>query len=385
MTVRLYGRDVGNGSLATVTRGFRQAFEAAGLLEGVVALDRRGGSEEDEEPAGALARDGVFTGNLNGVRLMQQGARHEHHWVQVTPNSTYVPKDLLMAALQLPNPHLISCSKWGTQQIVDTLLEMGAVGAIDEHGNALVEFLGGAAPVSEVRIHKVHHGVSGFAPVVEELEKTREYYEREFRLIHFSTTDGERKGTLELLRAWNILRNPVWHDVRAKDWARAKLYLVLDHHARAGLEQRMMHFETSMPEGVVLVPRADASPTTMSRLLAHMHLVVCPSRGEGFGLLPLQALASGVPVVATATTGHSAGHLNYPATVIISQSSELFPIDDGPAAQAPAVEPAAIAMALDSALQRWQELSLVAERDAARVARDWSWEQQLAPLVEELR
>jgi len=39
-----------------VTEGFRSALEATGLLDGIVALDKSGGSEEDDEPSGALER-----------------------------------------------------------------------------------------------------------------------------------------------------------------------------------------------------------------------------------------------------------------------------------------------------------------------------------------
>lgn len=49
-------------------------------------------------------------------------------------------------------------------------------------------------------------------------------------------------------------------------------------------------------------------------LYAMCHVYVQPSRGEGFGLRPLQALAQGMPTIATNAHGHSAyGHLlTYP-------------------------------------------------------------------------
>lgn len=375
MTVRLYGRDVGNGSLAVVTRGFRDALQSAGLLEGLVALDRQGGSEEDESPPGALARDAVFTANLNGVRLMTRGARHERHWVQVTPNSTFVPKEQLGAILKLPSPRILSCSLWGTGVIMDTLIEMGAVLAkLHKDGTGDVLF----DNHFRVPIVTVRHGVSGFAPALEDIEATRADYRREqFRVVHFSTTEGERKGTFELVRAWTLARPQLPQY--------AQLYLVLDYHARAALQQRLVFEEMELPPGVVLAARADLDAARMAKFLCHMHLVACPSRGEGFGLGPLESRACGVPVIATATTGHGAGHVRGGGVLTIDQFPDLVPIDDGPAAMAPAVRPEDIASTLRAAYADWMGMSLRAVAEVPAVIEEWSWEQQLAPLLEQLQ
>lgn len=372
MTVRLYGRAVGNGSLSVVTSGFREALEAAGLLEGFVALDKSGGDEEQDAPPGALARDGVFTGNLNMAPIMARGARHERHWVQVTPNSTYIPQNLLGAILQLPNPHILSASAWGSCVIHNTLSEMGLPPCSDEIG---MRYVGGG---HSVRLHTVCHGVSGFAPVPEELATARAEFDKgQFRVIHFSTTDGERKGTLELVQAWQLLEKMLP--------GKPELLLVLDHRANATLQQRLSDLAMALPPTVRILPRGDMNATTMSRVLCRMHLVIAPSRGEGFGLVPLQARACGVPVAATLTTGHSAGHLPPVQVTRIRQAEFLEPIDDGPGALAPPVLPADIAEAVAFVHENWPGLSWLAEESAADVAREWSWQAQLAPLVEQLR
>ncbi len=369
MSARLYGRDVGNGSLAVVTRGFREALEAAGLLEGLVALDRSGGSEEDEPPPGALAESGIFTGNLNLMPVMSRGARHQHHFVQFTPNSTFVPRELLAAALKLPSPTILSCSAWGSQVLHENITALG----FGEGPPGYVHKDGTLARVLTAR-----HGISGFAPVAEEIELSRQDFEREqFRVAHFSTTAGERKGTLELIKAWQSAL-PILPP-------RAQLYLVLDHPARSALLQRLMYDGISVPERVTFVPRAELDSEKMSKLLCHMHLVACPSRGEGFGLLPLQARACGVPMIATVTTGHSAGHVTGAGLVPIEQPSWLGPIDDGPAALAPPLHPAQVVEALTGAYARWRQLSLGAQLEAEGVIEEWSWKKQLQPLVAELR
>jgi glycosyltransferase involved in cell wall biosynthesis len=374
MSVRLYGRTIGNGSLATVTRGFQQAITSAGLLEGVYAIDKSGGSEEEDPPPGALVRDGIFTGNMNLAPMMRIGTRHERHWVQVTPNSTHIPQKLLGAVLDLPGPHILSCSRWGTNVILRVLHEMGGrVRCVD--GTEHIEF-----GDKRVEILTVHHGVQGFAPVPEELEKNHADYEQgAFRVVHFSTSDGQRKGTLELLQAWAIANGA---DALPAD---AELRLVLDHHAHQALRSAMVDREMSMPPQVKVLPRGGMDAAEMSRFLCQHHLLVAPSRAEGFGLGPLEARACGVPVVATVMTGHSAGHCEGPGVVAIAQSGALEPIDDGPGAMAPAVQPHDIAVSLVFAASQWEHHAHQAELAAEQVAAEWSWEKQLEPLVRVLR
>lgn len=358
MSVRLYGRALGNGSLAVVTAGFHQALTSAGLLEGFYPLDKSGGSEEDDSPPGALASDAVFTGNLSLIPRMVQGARHERHWVQVTPNSTHIPFKLLAAVLDLKNPHIISASSWGTGVIRRTLEDMGV-----------------STPPPIVT---VGHGISGFAPDSDQLAKTRQDYAAErFRVVHFSTTDGQRKGTVELVQAWNLAT----HQLPSG----AELVLVLDYHARSALMDRLLDQLTGLPPSVRIMPRGDLSAAQMSSFLCQHHVVCTPSRGEGFGLLPLQARACGVPVLTTATTGHSAGHCRGPGVMRIPQSEVLAPIDDGPGALAPMVDPEKIAVALSVLYQAWNGISLLTEAHAERVINEWSWESQLEPLMYQLK
>lgn len=59
----------------------------------------------------------------------------------------------------------------------------------------------------------------------------------------------------------------------------------------------------------------------MPEFLASMSLCVAPARYEGFGLVPLEAMASGVPVVASRTGC-------YPDAIVSGQTGELFDCGD---------------------------------------------------------
>ena len=102
-------------------------------------------------------------------------------------------------------------------------------------------------------------------------------------------------------------------------------------------------------------------------------------------MLVASARACGVPSVATLTTGHSAGHCEGAAVVKITQPDTLAPIDDGPGAKAPPVYDVDIASAISKARAQWLKLSKIAEFNAPGFADKWSWDQQLAPLLEQLR
>lgn len=375
MSVRLYGRALGNGSLRVVTSGFKEALEAAGLLEGFVALDKSSGSDEDDPEPGALAKHAVFTGQLNQIHLMSRGARHERHWVQVTPNSTYLPHSILGEILKLRGPRIVSASAWGTEVILENLEAMGCVSTLAHEGD---RFIVTTPTGTQLHVMTVHHGVSGFEPVLPEIERARkDYAAGKFRVLHFSTTEGERKGTLELIEAWRM--------AFGVDNGSAELLLVLDHLAKAALMGRICAAPiVAVPHSVRFAPRANLDSAQMAHLLCHAHLVAAPSRGEGFGLLPLQARACGVPTLVTLATGHTAGHCRGPGVALVA-NGPLAAIDDGPGALAPTVRPEDIADALTDAYANWLHLSESALAASGQVRDEWSWQRQLAPLIGALK
>jgi glycosyltransferase involved in cell wall biosynthesis len=352
--VRLYGNVLGHGSLSVVTEGFRSELARHGLLAAVHGLD----IPDNEETAGAAAPWGVYTGALSHVREFFLRGMHRRRALMVTPNSTQLPRDLVRIIKGYQSSHrveLMAPSAW-------------AAAVVTEHLGSCRVVPHGVHPA-----YCVHH---------EQAEALRsQYVERQFRVIHFSTSNRQRKGTLELIGAWKLF-------VRRRSIPGATLLCVMDYLAEQRLHEDLVEQEIPLPVGVRITQRGDLGPEAMANNLSHAHVVCQPSRGEGFGLLPLQALASGVPVVATQCTGHTEylgdAEVQTPGVVVVS-TGDPEPIDDLPGSLAPSLTVEAIAHALEAAYLMWPALQLQALEQAPEIQKRWSWEASLASFVEHLK
>jgi len=363
VSVRLYGRTLGNGSLATVTAGFRGALESAGLLEGVVELDRER-APDTPAPGGALAHHGVLTGTLAACGAMGQNARHAQRWAMVAPNSDRIPEDLA-ALLWRQCTDLMVPSRWARDVLA-----------------AQYERLGRAEwKQGERRIEVVPHGVAAAFRVHDiERQRVREQYSGEmFSVAHLATSERERKSTVPLVSAWGRAMH------RGYLPQLAQLDLILDAEALGMLRMTLAEARVAVPPSVALHPRVDFGARDMAWSMSHAHIVCQPSRGEGFGLTPLEARACGVPVVATACAGHGEHLAAGMPGVVIVEHGELAPIDDLPGAQAPSVSSEAIEHALRMAYADWKGLDLAAAAAAADVRRTWAWNTKLSQWLHQLR
>jgi glycosyltransferase involved in cell wall biosynthesis len=355
MTVRLYGRVTNWGSHAQVTEGCRIALEHHGVLAGLFPVDLA--VDEDRVP-GREARVALLTGPL--TTLGQLSPTHTLRAAVVAPNSSRIPPALAKSLSQ--NLHLVLApSAW-------------AAGVL-------------RGELTGPTVITVPHGVHPDMRVSESRRDAvlKSYWQGHFDVVHFSTTDRGRKGTLELVRAWPTVAPPG-----------ARLVLVLDENAQARLLDdctelgirlngpaiKILH-RLELPTGA----RVGAPPAAMACFLAAFHCVIQPSRGEGFGLVPLEARACGVPVIATT---EATGHLEHlygtgvaDGVVPVAVGPDA-PIDDVPGATAPSLTPAAIGEAIQQAHRQYKELHENAIAMAERVREQWAWPAVIRPFLEEI-
>lgn len=335
-SVRVYGPQLGNGSIARVARGLSEGLRDLGLLAGEVDMDASDSQEIHEAP-GRGATVGIYTGNPTHVAVTMSGG-HDMVFSVLAPNSSWVPERIINNLRD--RSAVVSPSSWGA----DVLASYGCQ-----------------------KFPPLRHGVSrAFSPGNAQSRALlhRDYKEGVFRVLHLSSSDRERKGTRQLFAAWQRL---VRAGLLGKD---PVLAAFVDAPSGTYVEAECD------PTIRVTNMRLDASETGMAAVYQVFHAVVQPSRGEGFGMVPIEARACGIPVVATACTGHADHMSPEPLGCVIVPTGAPAPIDDGPGAMAPSLESSSIEGALRLAHEEWPRLFEEAGEAAAAVQRDWSWSRQ---------
>jgi len=112
-------------------------------------------------------------------------------------------------------------------------------------------------------------------------------------VLHVTSTASDRKGTLSMLREFE--------EINTKS---IKLTIRCDMSVRQDITYAVERLAPRFKDAV----RIDSNPVpndgSWHDYLRSFDLVLQPSRAEGFGLVPLEAAAAGVPVVMTSVTGH---------------------------------------------------------------------------------
>jgi len=344
LSVRLYGNFLTNGSFGRVSRGLKEGLEDLGLLAGCVEVD------EQEPPAagvpGVDAPVGLYAGSPRFIAAMVSRGQHAENYAIVAPNSSWVPPALVESVQKYAR--IVAPSTWGAEVLVKN----------------------GCPALPPLR-----HGVSkSFSPdsaAGDSLIWT--FADRHFKVLHLSSTDRQRKGTRELITAWRRL-------VAKKELGlHPRLEIVADSPAGTYDEAE------GEPTIAMNFRRINATVAQMRDFYQQHHIVCQPSRAEGFGLVPLESLACGVPIVATDCTGH----MDYLGGLrdlhdmddvakgrLCIATGKDEPIDDGPDALAPSLDPNDIEFELGYAYKNWQRLYEGAREWAYEVGREWSWANQ---------
>jgi glycosyltransferase involved in cell wall biosynthesis len=353
-TTRIYGFTEDFGSYAQVTRGFALGLTELGhtkeTLE-VVSLENRA-FDEDEPKGLPLADVAILTGPPVAASALIEGVRHARRLVMVAPNSSRLP-ERTMYTVNSAATELLAPSLW-------------AAGVLERY--------------TTLPIIVVPHGVApGFRPMRPLVDLEALYAEGSFRILHLSSTPNERKGTVELVRAFLVAME------KDRLPPASELRLVLAPGGKGKIMDFLSECERSPHlKQIVMMDRLGqngADPASMAQIYSSVHLVCQPSRGEGFGMVPLEALASGCPIAATACTGHSEWFReDLPGAVKIA-TGEPAPIDDMIGAVAPGLLMSDVQDGIVRAYEDWHSLKAAALGNAATLSGLWSWPKQLASLV----
>ncbi len=356
MKIRVYGPVIGNGSFAVVTRGIVGALKELGLFAGLYPIDAD--PDDFADSAGFDADVGVLIGPPHRSALLMSAGDHKHRLLMLVPNSTWLPKEVV--ALAMDNvTGFVTPSEWARVQIEHHL---------------------DTQQTKKVPVYLWPHGVdAAFKPDSAQHDGlARRFQAGDFHVAHFTSTSFQRKGTHELIDAWKLLFDSL-------QWSgdHATLTVVAE-------TPEVYAATAATVPGINVVSRGNHHAAHMATILQSFHAIVQPSRGEGFGLVPLEARACGIPTVVTWSTGH-AQHVPDPrwsldvGVVHIGRWSPHPPmrtIDDGPGAMAPLVTKEDIAAALFAARKNWTYLATHAFSNAWDVGRAWSWASQTRTFID---
>jgi glycosyltransferase involved in cell wall biosynthesis len=164
--------------------------------------------------------------------------------------------------------------------------------------------------------------------------------------IHGGGSLWRRKGLDILVEACRLLKFP--HELHIKLAPHAK-----DNPPLNTMPQVTFHRQWMSQEDAV-------------RFFNQADVWVCPSRGEGFGLIPLQAMACGIPTIITATSGQAQfAHL---ATGVVPHRKA--PASTGMWDEA---DPSELAAEITRHYQNQQEMRTLAANNRGLIREQFSW------------
>lgn len=350
--IRLYEHRT--ASFRTVSEGMERAIRENGKLAGVCRDDDDGFKPVD----GVDAPYGLVVGAPHRCFRPHLRGDHQKVWWLAAPNSEGVPPQAVTSlmdgvfsfrtnAMRPMIDGIFATSHWAKDVLVKSFPSLPVL--VWQHG-VLPDFF-----VQEEQRESV----------------SQRYDSNEFQLLHVTSTVS-RKGTFELLLAWRRFTQQF-------PTLRCRLDLLVN-------PQHLMEFSdcvSSLRLASVLVAPGQSYETRQLRVgMSAYHGVVQPSRAEGFGLVPLEARACGIPVLMTACTGH-ADHVEGPGVVVVPHRDSAKS-DDFPGATAPTVDAEDIYAALLTFYNDWKRWDREARDHAPTLQKEWAWENRAVSAIREL-
>lgn len=363
-SVRLYGHKYGTGSFRVVTDGIEQGIQE--FLQGVYPIDIDEDLVEGERPDGEQAPIAIHVGFPSAIAKAIQRGRHQERWLMLAPNSDRIPPALAQwLAEGKAATSVLTPSEWGKDVIEQQLSEIKPR----------------QDPSDPPLVYVVPHGIdpevfndgpSGLTSDWRD-ELHQEYAQGTFKVLHITSTNGQRKGTRELIEAFDVL-----HEIPGLN---PSLLIVAEPAGYLEASQ-WVHGR----DDISVVANMQLRPQVLAnRLYKCAHLIAQPSRAEGFGLVPLEAAACGIPTLLSDCGGHcqylDAIHWVNGGGAEVVQLGKHAPMDDDlPGAEAPALDASALARGLRRVAEWWPEYFELAGRRAETIQQAYSWRAASAPL-----
>jgi len=190
------------------------------------------------------------------------------------------------------------------------------------------------------------------------------------RLLHVSgaVSYPQRKGTPQLLTAFRrLVRNPKY----------ANVLLYLKMVKTPGLVESI--HALGLDANVRVLPDKSIPPDMMVRLLQAFDAVVQPARGEGFGIVPLEARCAGIPNALTRSTGHSEHFEEGLDVEIETGTPERLVTLGNDEGYCPSLSAEAVYVALVKLIDNLPEHKKKARAWSKANAEKWTWTNVLAP------